>query len=222
MFIHKTIVVSASIFLIFTITSAESYTVKVIGIKDGDTIAVLHEGREETIRLNGIDCPEKKQAFGNQAKKFTSELVFGKIVNVESVTKDRYGRTVADVITDDGKNINHEIVKNGFAWWYRKYASDDKELERLEKEAKEAKRGLWVEYNPMPPWEYRKLGASQQKTTSSNTESQTQTGQEVEQEYWLNTSSNVRHNRSCQYFGRTKHGRYCGSDEGRPCGKCGG
>jgi len=89
---HK-ITVLLVIFILFSASgiSADSYTAKVIGIKDGDTISVLYEGKEETIRLNGIDCPEKKQAFGSKAKQFTSELVFGKIVNIESVTKDRYG-----------------------------------------------------------------------------------------------------------------------------------
>ncbi len=139
----------------FPIVNAEPYIAKVIGIKDGDTIAVLHEGKEETIRLNGIDCPEKKQAFGSKAKQFTSELVFGKIVTVEPVTKDRYGRVVANVFVE-GKNVNYEIVKNGFAWWYRKYAPDDTELEKVEEEARKKKRGLWQDENPIPPWEFRK------------------------------------------------------------------
>lgn len=148
--LHKTIVLL--LFLsIFAISPsyAETWTAKVIGIKDGDTIAVLHEGKEETIRLNGIDCPEKKQAYGNRAKEVTSELVFKKIVNIEPLTKDRYGRTVANVFTEDGKNVNHEIVKQGYAWWYRKYAPKDIELAELEEEAKKAKRGLWQDENPI-------------------------------------------------------------------------
>jgi endonuclease YncB( thermonuclease family) len=54
-------------------------------------------------------------------------------------------------------NLNREIVQAGFAWWYRQYARHDKELERLEGEAKAAKRGLWVDKDPMPPWEFRRL-----------------------------------------------------------------
>jgi endonuclease YncB( thermonuclease family) len=65
--------------------------------------------------------------------------------------RDRYGRTVADVILPDGRNLNHELVKAGYAWWYRKYAPHDRELERLEEEARGAKRGLWSDPHAIPP-----------------------------------------------------------------------
>lgn len=86
---------------------------------------------------------------------FTKYLLFNKIVNVEPVTKDKYGRVVANLFIE-GKNVNQEIVKNGYAWWYRKYAPDDTELEKLEEEAREEKRGLWQDPEPIPPWEWRK------------------------------------------------------------------
>ena len=70
--------------------------------------------------------------------------------------QDRYQRTIADVILPDGRNLNHEIVRAGFAWWFRKYAPGDEALERLEKEARQARRGLWVDESPIPPWEYRR------------------------------------------------------------------
>ena len=67
------------------------------------------------------------------------------------------GRQTAVVILPDGRNLNHEIVKAGFAWWYRKYAPKGKELEALESEARTARRGLWADPRPVPPWEYRSL-----------------------------------------------------------------
>ncbi len=70
---------------------------------------------------------------------------------------DKYGRTIADVILPDGRVLNHELVKAGFAWWYRTYAPDDELLKQLEHEARAAKRGLWADANPVPPWEYRRL-----------------------------------------------------------------
>ena len=76
---------------------------------------------------------------------------------LQAKDQDRYGRTVADVILPDGRNLNREIVKAGFAWCYRKYAPRDAELEALESEARHAKRGLWVDPHPIPPWEYRAL-----------------------------------------------------------------
>ncbi len=63
-----------------------------VGVADGDTITVMHNGKGERIRLHGIDCPEKRQAFGNRAKQFTSKLVFGKTITVQLVDRDRYGR----------------------------------------------------------------------------------------------------------------------------------
>jgi micrococcal nuclease len=127
----------------------------VVGISDGDTIKVMHNGKAEKIRLHGIDCPEKAQPFGTKAKQFTSEMVFGKTVTVHVTDTDRYGRTVADVIVPDGRVLNRELVAAGLAWWYWQY-SKDASLGKLETEARAARRGLWADPNPVPPWCYRK------------------------------------------------------------------
>ena len=110
----------------------------------------------ERIRLSGIDCPEKGQAYGNRAKQAASALVFGKEVILQTHGQDKYGRTLADVFLPDGTNVNHTLVKDGWCWWYRKYAPGDTVLEGLEKEAREAKKGLWADPQPVPPWEWRK------------------------------------------------------------------
>lgn len=128
---------------------------KVVSITDGDTITVLHDGVPERIRLHGIDCPEKKQAFGTRAKQFTGELAHEKTVTLRTHGKDRYGRTIAEVILPDGRNLNHEIVRAGLAWWFRKYAPNDDELSRLEAEARKDKRGIWSEPEPVEPWTFR-------------------------------------------------------------------
>ena len=143
--------------LLFTpsVEAAVPFTGKVVAVLDGDTIEVLQHGKAERIRLNGIDCPEKKQAFGQKAKQFTSSLVFGKTVVVVPSEKDRYKRTVGDVFLSDGVNVSYELVKAGLAWWYRKY-SDDVILAVLELEAQLARRGLWRDPHPIPPWEWRK------------------------------------------------------------------
>jgi endonuclease YncB( thermonuclease family) len=86
----------------------------------------------------------------------TSTLAFSKEVTAQTLGHDKYGRTIAVVILPDGSNLNRELVKAGMCWWYRKYAPDNYLLEQLEKEAREAKRGLWVDPNPVPPWDYRK------------------------------------------------------------------
>jgi len=92
----------------------------VVGISDGDTITVMNDSRGEKIRLYGIDTPEKRQNFGTRAKQFTSGMVFGKIVEIETIDTDRYGRTVG-IVHADGLNINQEIVRNGYAWVYTRY-----------------------------------------------------------------------------------------------------
>jgi Micrococcal nuclease (thermonuclease) homologs len=71
---------------------------KVVGVGNGDYITVMHEGKGEMIRLYGIDCPEKRQNYGQKAKRFTSNLVFGKIVEVNHFDTDQYGRNVETVM----------------------------------------------------------------------------------------------------------------------------
>lgn len=134
--------------------SGAEFIGKVVGITDGDTIKVLHEGKAERIRLSGIDCPEKKQSFGTRAKQFTSEHAFGKTVTVQPTGGAHRGRTIAEVILPNGRSLNQELLKAGLAWWYRKYSKDVR-LGALENEARLAKRGLWVDPQPVPPWEWR-------------------------------------------------------------------
>ena len=135
---------------------AEEFSGQVIGVIDGDTIDMLHNGKAKRIRLNGIDCPEKGQAYGQKAKHAASALVFGKEVRLQPYGKDKYGRTIGEVLLPDGVNVNQELVKQGWCWWYRKYAPGDAVLEGVEREAREAGRGLWVDPQPVPPWEWRK------------------------------------------------------------------
>ncbi len=128
---------------------------KVVGVKDGDTIVLLQNGQTVTVRLYGVDTPEKAQDYGQKAKQFTSDLVFGKNVQLIVHNKDRYGRTVGTIMLPDGRSLNEELVRNGFAWHYKAY-SNDKNLANLEADARRFKRGLWQDENPVAPWNYRK------------------------------------------------------------------
>jgi endonuclease YncB( thermonuclease family) len=114
------------LFLLSPSRAVADFSGQVVGILDGDTIEVLHNTHPERIRLSGIDCPEKGQAFGKRAKQAASELVFGREVTLQTHGKDKYGRTIADVILADGTNLNHTLAKDGWCWWYRKYAPGDK------------------------------------------------------------------------------------------------
>ncbi len=139
------------VLLLPLLTGAASFTGKVVGVIDGDSIEI-------EIRLHGIDCPERGQAFGKEAKQAALALVHGKEVTIQAYDTDDYGRTIADVFLPDGLSVNQQLVREGWCWWYREYAPGDTLLEQLEKEAREARKGLWQDAAPIPPWEYRKRG----------------------------------------------------------------
>ena len=107
----KKVLYSALLMIILTISPSFTWawSGKVVGIEDGDTITVLRDKEQVIIRLYGIDCPEGGDPFGKEAKQYTSEMVFGKIVEVEPVDIDRYGRTEALVtifqrLVNEGKS----------------------------------------------------------------------------------------------------------------------
>jgi micrococcal nuclease len=139
------------------IPNGTEFQARVVAITDGDTIRVLRDEHVQLkIRLHGIDCPESGQPFGHRAKEFTGDMVFGKTVTIRVMDTDRYGRTVAEVFLADGRVLNRELVRAGLAWWYRRYAPRDGELADLEREARQARRGLWADADPLAPWEWRR------------------------------------------------------------------
>lgn len=135
-------------------------TGNVVGVADGDTITVLDAGKvQHKIRLTGIDAPEKKQPFGNRSKQNLSGMIFDKTVTVETIKRDRYGRELGKVLAG-GKDINLEQIRAGMAWHYKAYARTQSGTDRqayadAENAAKAAKRGLWHDDEPAPPWEWR-------------------------------------------------------------------
>jgi endonuclease YncB( thermonuclease family) len=116
---------------------------------------VLSNGRQIKVRLEGIDSPESGQAFGTRARQFTSSLAFGQTVTLRDKGRDRNGRLLAEVMLPDGRSLNRELVRRGFAWWFRKYSSDQ-DLAKLEAEARAERRGLWAYPVPVAPWDYRR------------------------------------------------------------------
>jgi len=127
---------------------------RVESVHDGDTLKVQHGEKVETIRLAGIDCPELAQSHGKEARDWLGQLVLGHDVRIKEEGRDRYGRTIADVFL--GRLwINQAVVERGLAWHYTAY-STNKELAAAEAEAKAARRGLWADDSPEPPWEFRK------------------------------------------------------------------
>ncbi len=142
---------------------ASELTGKVIGVSDGDTITVLTNGQPEKIRLADIDCPEKKQPFGQKAKEYCSNLCFGKPVVVSYASRDRYKRIIGRIKLTNGNILNEELVKAGMAWCYVKYCKIPL-LYELERQAKQSRLGLWKDDNPTPPWLWREQSRARSKT----------------------------------------------------------
>ncbi len=119
-------------------------------VADGDTLTA----GKLTVRLWGVDCPELAQPYGRAAKVLTSYLAEDKKVWLRVRGQDKKGRTLAEVILPDGKNLSEELLKAGVAWHYRAYVKSSA-LAKLEKEARQKKRGLWSLAAPVAPWVFR-------------------------------------------------------------------
>jgi endonuclease YncB( thermonuclease family) len=135
--------------------AGQAFKGTVVHVADGDTITVLHAGKEEHVRLTEIDCPERRQAFGRQARAVTTALTLGQEVTVVTEGRDRDRRTLGEVLLPDGRSLNRTLVREGWAWQFVRY-SKDRHLAALEAEARAARRGIWADPHPSPPWEYRK------------------------------------------------------------------
>lgn len=192
----------ASLFLcLSTQALAASFTGQVVTVIDGDTIDVFHNNQPERIRLNGIDAPEKGMAYGQAAKEYVLDMAALKMVTVEVKDTDRYGRTIGDVILPDGRNLNRDIVKAGYAWWHRKY-SKDASLGELEDEARMARKGLWRDPRPKPPWEWRaetRIGNSDPRVEAARSAA-TATAATSTTLFHGNTRSGVFHQPGCKDY----------------------
>lgn len=135
-------------------SAAKTFTAQVIAVSDGDTVTVLHNNQKTIVRLAGIDAPEKLQAYGTASRDALASLVLRKTVRVVTKAVDDYGRVIA-LMEVGPVNVNEEQLRRGMAWEYSRYHSD-KSLLALQASAQQARRGLWVHSNPVPPWEFRK------------------------------------------------------------------
>lgn len=127
---------------------------QVVDVIAGDIIKVDYENTPIEIRLAAIDCPEIGQPWGEQAKQFTTQMVLHKQVTIGPIGVDRQGRILAWIYMGD-IDLNKALLRAGLAWHDRKQ-SQESLLTALEMEARAAKKGLWSQPEPIPPWEWRK------------------------------------------------------------------
>lgn len=132
---------------------------KCVGVADGDSFTLLDDDKKTfKIRLAHVDCPEKGQPFGKNAKQFTAEFCFGQRVVVAydpGKPTDRYGRVIGVVFNSQQQELNYALVEAGLAWHFKKY-SNDEQYGQAEKNARRLRKGLWADPWPIEPWNWRK------------------------------------------------------------------
>ena len=121
---------------------------------EGDTLTVLDAAnRQQRVRLAGIDAPEKSQPFGTKARDRMAQLAMRQMIELEVSSTDKYGRTLATVQAG-GVDVGRQLVTEGLAWHYKRF-SNDRGLADADAQARAARRGLWADRKPIPPWEWR-------------------------------------------------------------------
>ncbi|OIQ49957.1 SPBc2 prophage-derived endonuclease YokF precursor [Pseudodesulfovibrio hydrargyri] len=185
--------------LLFFTGLSHAFMGKVVGVADGDTITVLAEGNTTIkVRLYGIDAPESRQDFGNKAKQNLTSLVFGKIVDMEPMAQDRYGRTVAHIFVDD-QDVCEALVRAGMAWVYLIYCREKPTCDNwlmFEQKARVAGVGLWASPSPQAPWEWRRGGGVKGDALAPAPKYQAASGTV----YHGNISSHVFHRPGCRHY----------------------
>jgi endonuclease YncB( thermonuclease family) len=135
---------------------------RVVSVHDGDTVTALDEANaQHRIRLAAIDAPESGQPFGTVARDRLASLAKGRTVTVRSRGNDRYGRLLADV-SIGGDDLARRLLVEGLAWHYSRF-DDRQEMAAAEVEARTARRGLWADPKPVPPWEWRATEAERKQ-----------------------------------------------------------
>lgn len=127
---------------------------QVIDVLDGDTVKLRSDWHIYKIRLAGIDAPEKQQAYSVQSKIYLEHLIADKDVSIKVLSCDQYVRYVGKIYLN-GKDINGEMIRSGYAWHYYHFDSNPVYAGFM-LDAQRSNRGLWQEVHPTPPWIFRK------------------------------------------------------------------
>ncbi|MGC4097276.1 MAG: thermonuclease family protein [Nitrospira sp.] len=148
------ILLSLILVVAIPVAAGEEFVARVLIVHEGDRLTIHHQGRRDMVSLRNVDCPELKQPYGKQAKHATAAYLANREVVVRDFKRDRQGRMTADILLPDGRQIGHELVKEGLAW-VQPAVSVDQALKDMEELAKASGTGLWAEPNPVPPWKWK-------------------------------------------------------------------
>jgi diguanylate cyclase (GGDEF)-like protein len=152
--VFRVVFCALSVCCVHGIALGETVEGRVVAVQDGDTLTLALQDRTITVDLHGIDCPELGQAHGEQAQDFTNEACLGTRVTVNVVHRYGPNHLAGTVRLLSSENLNKRLVEEGLAWWDLGRAPKDSQLEQLETLARSARRGLWADPEPVPPWEY--------------------------------------------------------------------
>lgn len=142
---------------------ATIFWARVVHVADGDTIEVVRQGEQMEmlkIRLYGVDAPENGQARGKRAGQYLRKMIHKKIVTVEVKQKrDRYGRIVGIVKTENGQDVAKDLAKSGYVWVDPRFCKSSRVCRGYwvgVRRAQQTKAGLWRDKEPVPSWEWRR------------------------------------------------------------------
>ncbi len=145
-------------FLSLTLFAQTNENLPVTGVitqvHSGDRLTIRTGRNLKKVRLANIFAPGLTQPFGPRSKQFLTELALNQKVTVEVMMVDKFDRMIADVLLADGRWLNDEMVAAGLAWHYRVAPKLKEHLARLEHQAMTLKLGLWLQKDPLPPWEH--------------------------------------------------------------------
>ena len=152
-------IVLAAVLISLGLIQADITEGRVVRVVDGDTIIVEGQGIRQKVRLSGIDAPERDQPWGSSATREMRRLVAGKDVSVHWYKTDRWDRLIGNVLVDD-EDVGLVMIKRGMAWHSRRYVDEQtpgefKAYAAAEDAARAAKKGVWSDPRPIPPWEWR-------------------------------------------------------------------
>ena len=126
----------------------QEFETEVAGVERGDLIAIHHQGKKVELALYGVKCPSRDEPYGNEARQFTSRMVFREHVRVRVRDRESESKIAGFVLLPDGTVLNHRLVQNGLASWDRENAPNDIKLQTLEDSAKNLHLGIWSSATP--------------------------------------------------------------------------
>jgi endonuclease YncB( thermonuclease family) len=159
-FIRARALIGVALMLLTPLSTADTLNGRVVAVADGDTLSLLVGRQQYTIRIAGIDAPERHQVWGDRSKTNLSRLSMNQMAVAECARAEQQGQKICK-LTVKAVDIGLEQIQAGMAWWYWELARELKPevqsaYQGAELMAKLRRQGLWRETNPVPPWEFKR------------------------------------------------------------------